>query len=285
VVRRSAMGKCEFCGEEAGVLRKRHRECQDKHEEGTKRIVAIAQDAITSRRDLTPVEESLLAISRACFVGPTSLRELLVQAWEKAVSEALEDNILSRDEEHALVTFAKRFSLEHKDLDGHGALTRLAKSEVLRSIVEGNVRSRADIVGFIPFNLQKGEKLIWVFQNVKYYAQKTKRTYVGASQGLSIRVMKGVYYRVGSFKGRPVDVQETVHVDTGAFGVTDRHIYFAGRTKAFRIRHDNVVSLTPYSDGIGIQRDAPTATLQSFVTGDGWFTYNLLANLSRCSAD
>jgi hypothetical protein len=47
------------------------------------------------------------------------------------------------------------------------------------------------------------------------------------------------------------------------------------------VAYDKIVSFTPYSDGIGIQRDAQTAKPQVFVTGDGWFTYNLIANLAK----
>ena len=46
-------------------------------------------------------------------------------------------------------------------------------------------------------------------------------------------------------------------------------------------RHERIVSFTPYTDGIGVQRDALTAKPQSFVTGDGWFTYNLVTNLAK----
>ena len=56
--------------------------------------------------------------------------------------------------------------------------------------------------------------------------------------------------------------------------------YFSGGGKSFRIRHDKIVSIQPYSDGVGIHRDAATAKPQVFATGDGWFTYNLLMNVS-----
>ena len=39
-----------------------------------------------------------------------------------------------------------------------------------------------------------------------------------------------------------------------------------------------IVTDMPYSDGVGIQRDAATAKPQFFITGDVWFTYNLLIN-------
>jgi hypothetical protein len=39
--------------------------------------------------------------------------------------------------------------------------------------------------------------------------------------------------------------------------------------------------IEPYSDGVAIQRDAQTALPQTFITGDGWFTYNLLVNITH----
>jgi hypothetical protein len=116
---------------------------------------------------------------------------------------------------------------------------------------------------------------------VAYYEQETRREYVGGYQGVSIRIARGLYYRTGGFKGHPVQKTETVYMDTGLLGVTNKHIYFAGSRKKFRIRHDKIVFFTPYSDGIGVQRDVASAKPQSFVTGDGWFTYNLLSNVSK----
>lgn len=82
---------------------------------------------------------------------------------------------------------------------------------------------------------------------------------------------------MGTFKGHPVDTTETVFVGSGLLAITSRHVYFSGGCKSFRIRHDKIVSIEPYSDGVGIQRDAQTA----MPTGDGWFTYNLLMNVSN----
>jgi hypothetical protein len=63
--------------------------------------------------------------------------------------------------------------------------------------------------------------------------------------------------------------------------VTTKHIYFSSPEKALRIAYDKIVSFLSYTDGVGVVRDAATARPQTFVTGDGWFTYNLLMNLSE----
>jgi hypothetical protein len=70
-------------------------------------------------------------------------------------------------------------------------------------------------------------------------------------------------------------------VDNGVLGITNKHIYFAGPMKSFRIAYNKIVSVAPFSDGIGVVRDAATAKPQIFVTGDGWFTYNLATNLAQ----
>jgi len=72
-----------------------------------------------------------------------------------------------------------------------------------------------------------------------------------------------------------------VHVDTDLLGVTTKHIYFAGASKRFRINYSKIVAFEPYEDGIGVQRDAQRAKHQSFLTGDGWFVYNLIVNLAQ----
>ena len=68
-------------------------------------------------------------------------------------------------------------------------------------------------------------------------------------------------------------------MDTGLLGITTRHMYFAGDSKRFRVRHDRIVTIEPYSDGVGIMRDSVRARPETFRIGDGWFAYNLLRNI------
>ena len=81
--------------------------------------------------------------------------------------------------------------------------------------------------------------------------------------------------------GFGVEWEETVHQDTGLLGFTTKHLYFSGPKKKFRVRYDRIVDFEPFSDGFGLMRDAQTAKMQSFRTGDGWFAYNLGVNLAQ----
>ena len=69
---------------------------------------------------------------------------------------------------------------------------------------------------------------------------------------------------------------EVVHIDTGVMALTTRHIYFHGSLKSFRIPFSKIVSFSPHSDGIEINRDVANAKPQIFMTKDSWFAYNLV---------
>ena len=371
------MGKCAYCGSDAGFLRRKHRECESLHLMGRQRMVAMVADA-AARPDfsevalmsdlstlaansyvddngiraviaegwhhavkesladgiLTRAEESRLrdfreqlAIAKQEPAASLAARQLdravhdrvvlearlvaispnpgydhfleleanldeslpsraerraaLLQAWEAAVAGSLENGVLSLDEENALVRYMRHFYLSQSDLDRNGAYRNMVKSAIIREAAEGIVPNRLGKTVPHPFNLTKSEQLVWVVADVDYYEVKTRRQRQGSSHGLSIRVAKGIYYRPSIFQSQTVEWEETVHEDTGLLGVTSKHLYFHGSRCGFRIRYDRIVSFEPFTDGIGVMRDAQTAKPQSFRTGDGWFIYNLVVNLAQ----
>jgi len=279
------VGNCLHCGKSAGWFRSKHKECEAKHEAGRERIIALAQRAVKDGSDLAAAQDEVGRVAASAFVPTDMVPKLWMTAWENAVQGALEDSVLTAEEETTLLRAAEHLGWKQDDLYANGAFAKLVQAGVLRDLMEGKLPSRYEVKGQLPFNFQKGEELLWAFPGVQYYEVRTRRTFVGGSQGFSVRVARGVYYRVGGFRGEAVQNAETVLVDTGLVGVTQKHLYFAGPLKSFRVRFDKIVSFTPYSDGIGFQRDALTAKPQALLTGDGWFIYNLVTNLSSIQAD
>jgi hypothetical protein len=282
------VGNCKYCGKPAGLLRDKHKECEQHYLEqeravqlAKEQVSAAISQAILDSGDFNGIEGKLATIEQTHQVPPSERRDLLIKGWETAVECILEDGVLDTTEEQRLVSFQKRFSLTSGDLNGNGALEKVVKAAVLRDILNGVLPQRLNMNSVIPVNLQKGEQIVWIFPESNYYEDKTRREYVGGSQGVSIRVMKGVYYRVGAFKGQAVEHTERVYIDTGSVVITNKHIYFAGPRKSLRVPYAKIVSFEPFSDGIGIMRDTTTAKPQVFETGDGWFTYNLVTNLSQ----
>ena len=245
------------------------------------RLVLAARMAALSTEEgdkhLNAISDSL----RESELTDRQARSMLVRAWETAVQGALEDGVISLDEEHALSLYLHHFDLSSADVNLNSTYTTLVKAGAIRELAQGIIPERQKLSGRIPFNLMKSEKLVWVFEGVDYIETVTRRETHGSSQGLSIRVMRGVYYRPSTFRSRTVEWDETGLVDTGLLGLTTKHIYFAGTKKRFRVRYDRIVTFEPYEDGVGIMREAQTAKPQTFITGDGWFAFNMATNLAQ----
>ncbi len=187
---------------------------------------------------------------------------ILIRAWEAVVEGALEDGLITLDEENALNRYMDHFNLTQAQMDQNGVLTQVAKAAVIRDIAEGIVPHRQNITGRVPFNLVKSEKLVWVTQEADHLEVVTRRKRRGSSHGLSIRAARGVYYRHGTCRSRSVKWEETVHQDTGLLRFTTKQIYFSGAKKKFRVRYDRIVDFEPFADGFGLMRDAQTAKPQ-----------------------
>ncbi len=277
------MGKCVYCGEKASLQRHFHKECHEKRESGTELLSAVTK-GIVEQTAVPELERELTQMARQSFHDKASILEAVIVGWEQTVEKFLEDGHLDESEESRLATFASGFGLGQAQLDRKGAWMRLAKGGALRDLLNGRIPSRLKIEGDLPFNFQKSEQLIWVLPDTKYYEDQKRRQFVGRSSGASIRIAKGVYHRVGAFKGNPVDTVETVLMGTGLFGVTNKNLYLSGSGKGFRVRLDKVVAIHPYEDGVVIQQEQATARPKTLITGDGWFTYNVLKNATNVSS-
>ncbi len=286
------MGDCIYCGLPAGFLRRRHKECQQKAEaEAAERkavidlaegnVRATAGAALAGQLPLEVLPEKLTNIIHGAGLDGQRARQLLISAWCETVDAALDNGLIDESEENRLAGYLNTLSIDREEVDADGHFGRMVKGALLNDLHAGRLPNRLNIIDRLPINLQAGEHIVWVWRNTRYLEDRVRRDRVGGSQGVSIRIMSGVYYRVGGFKSRPVDVAERIHVDTGMLIATDRNLYFAGPVKSTRIPYAKIVTFDPYSDGIGLTRDALTAKPQIFVTDDGWFTYNLVTNLAQ----
>jgi hypothetical protein len=70
------MSKCEFCGEEAGFLRK-NIECPQRYDEGGQRIVNHAQNSVFSSNPLDSLEKEINQAMEAVF--EEAVREAVCQ--------------------------------------------------------------------------------------------------------------------------------------------------------------------------------------------------------------
>ena len=76
---------------------------------------------------------------------------------------------------------------------------------------------------------KKGELVLWTGYGVYQVAGRTPSTFSGGSQGVSIPIVAGIRYRVGSFKGRTIPgVEMQMDKDQGMVKLTNQRLIFAG---------------------------------------------------------
>lgn len=275
------MGKCKFCGNPAGLFSSKHKECEKAYESGKQQIIFEVEDSVLNGNEFPKLKESIEEIAKTSFIDENTKKQFLIDGLNQAVDKFLEDGIIDSKEEETLNSFTNYFQIEQDDLDKNNLTVKIVKALVLRDVMEGEVNDRVGFQGNLPFLMQKSETVLWIFQDVNYYHQKTKTTYQGGSQGVSFRVAKGVYYRTGGFKAQPVKQEVNQLIGTGLLVLTNKHLYFHCPEKSLKIPYNKIISLQSYQNALGIQKDGVSAKPMTFENIDEWFVYNLISNLNN----
>lgn len=88
--------------------------------------------------------------------------------------------------------------------------------------------------------LQKEEKLILSLEGLSLHQYKITKT-KGMYQGVSIRVMSGLSYRIGGFTSKPREVLS--RLDIGELHLTTERIIFLGNRESVEIHYSKLLSI------------------------------------------
>lgn len=271
------MGICIYCGKDAGLFRKYHKNCKQKHDKYLNMIQPVIQKVITQG---TPIDECVGYVDNVCRIGVISKDERkseLLNGIDTIIQKSLEDSMLTNEEDNRINSLINAFKINAIDARHLKHANQLLQMRAIRAAASGTLEplDKQDY----PINFLKSEQLLYNFGNVKYFETKSKTEYVGGSHGVSIRIMKGVYYRIGGFKGRKVTTENSELLDIGILLLTSKNLYFYSGTSKFRIPYKKILSYTPSANGVEILKDLKTAKPQFFENNDGWFLYNMMQNI------
>jgi len=77
----------------------------------------------------------------------------------------------------------------------------------------------------------------------------------GGYAGPTIRVAKGVSFRMGSVAARSESHEELRNIDKGTLVLTNKRLIFMGSKRTTNIDLRKIISITAYKDGIASQRE------------------------------
>ncbi|GCD77422.1 hypothetical protein JCM31826_09040 [Thermaurantimonas aggregans] len=279
------MFACKYCGKFTLSFSSSHKQCREIHHQGltTLQNILKPENLLSENIDANQIAQNVNTICSTSFISESDKNKIVSEGLLNALTYSIDDHILSENEEKNLIGLFNVFA-SNPDLQKFYFLFKeyLQKADILQKLRAGKIGEIPLISESLPFLLQKNERIIFASKNVDYFETKVKTTYKGSSQGVSIRIAKGVYYRVGAFRGHPVKTEHQEYVGTGTLALSDKNIYFHSPTKSVKIPYSKIVTLESYENGITIMRDGAAARPQTFKGIDGWYysnAINLITNL------
>lgn len=267
------MPKCTLCDRTVLPPRRVHVKCRRANQEARAEIAELADRWLAgevSGREARAVVERLEA---EAFLRREHRGEALRGRFEKQVREALDDAVLTVEEESQLGDFAEVFGLGREELDRDGWFTRYVQSAALRDLLHGKMPQ-----AMLPMELEPGEALLWLFPTAQLTEGEAEPTDEDAHAAGSVRVSTGLYFRMADLSRKGVAGGRLKPVDYGSLGVTNRYAHFAGKHGRLRLRLEELEELEPTVKGVRFRRPGRSGRLEGFETGDGWFLVNLLTN-------
>ena len=219
----------------------------------TPRFAAGVRDAIADDRISATERENLQRLRQRLTLDEQTAKGIIQSAaqdrLDHAAMEAIADARLSPDEMTALYGLAANLGVKLAlDVPTRAAFERM---QLLWRIDNGQLPTIT-----VPINLQKNE-VCHAEVGAIWYEHRTRTVRVNYGGPVaSIRICKGLRYRVGSVGVHRITREELTEIDRGTLYLTSKRVIFDGQKKNTTIRLSSLLSFTPLSDGVILEKSA-----------------------------
>ncbi|MEI6587806.1 MAG: hypothetical protein WCO05_02560 [Candidatus Moraniibacteriota bacterium] len=172
------------------------------------------------------------------------VRGMRAEIFTTAFAVAKSDEQVTKDEEQELLSIQKYLGLADDEIQS--SKKELARLRLLNEIQQGNM----PMIPVTNLIMQKGERAYWVEPATLAEEKVLRRRFEGGSQGMSFRIMKGVSYRVGGFRGHSVSETGIVAVSSGELVITSKRAIFRGNNKSFAVKLDKILDIQLFTNGL-----------------------------------
>ena len=130
---------CRHCGQQTGLLRRTHPECQQTHQAGFQEMLQIAAQAASAHTfNEAALRQTLGAIAQRSHATAEDIEQALEKGFAQGVTQAMSDGILTRQEEERLRDFRDHLALEEGSAD-RKTLATLDRASSDRLIMEARL--------------------------------------------------------------------------------------------------------------------------------------------------
>ena len=212
---------------------------------------------------------------------PVDIEDAYLYVLNKAASNFLKKGNMTDDEQQKIDDYIKYLKLPVNNLPApyqNSEISKLGQVNIINNLSRGII----PVNNFsAPIMLGKGESIIWIYNGVTMYQEKTVKEYGGRRTGWSFRIMKGVTYHTGGMKFKPIEHSFMDNKGVGTLYITNKHLIFQSPTAAQKIAYSKMIGVTPYSDGIEVHREGTNIKRLTFQGFDSWFFMNVISQISN----
>jgi hypothetical protein len=228
-------------------------------------VIVVERDTLIPRFEetvTTLIEEGIVTLDeRAAIdqlandlrVSPIVRKELqskpLTQRLNKAVAERLTNRRLSDEEFEEFVDIARHLGV-------HPSFDNATPESMHRCAFLWRIESGEFPV--IRASVQLRDDELCHFVAPARWLESRSRTFASSQSApdATVRVARGMSYRVGTSRPRRLTVDELAEVDTGTLYLTSQRVIFQGTDHSFAQSLDSLQSVDVFADGIAFERDA-----------------------------
>ena len=173
------------------------------------------------------------------------IKNMKAEIFTAAFNAAKNDQQITKEEEQELLDIQKYLGIEEAEISN--TKKELARLRILNEIQNGNMPTPPTVTNLVT---QKAEVIYWAEPSSLVEEKVINRRFQGGSRGVSLRIMKGVSYRIGAYQGRVVSQTGMVVVSNGELIITSKRVIFRGDRKSFSIKLENILDIQLFSNGI-----------------------------------
>lgn len=245
-----------------------------------KMIRGFLAEYFTGQKPLQRVLQICQQIMSVLPLSSTQKQDTYLYMLNQAAENYMKDRLLTDDEQQRIDEYMQTLGLSVSNLPPQfqgSEISRIEQTKMLKLLQQGGL-PQTNIQA--PVLLGKGEVVLWCYDGVTMWQEKVKREFVGGHSGFTFRIIKGVNYRVGNFKGHPVEHSYMDDAGTGSLYITNKHIIFHSTERSTKIPYKKIIGLNPYQDGMGVQCDGANAKKLVFQGFDCSFVLNIMSFVS-----
>lgn len=274
------MGRCIYCGQDAGLFFSKHKECEEKHATALAELNSRIKDYFKGGTDASSIGSALQALSRTSFINKDDAIMLAgkeIENFCQSLCYPVTDSAMRIVQDLIVALNIKASEINAYNGALRNMKQKYAQSSVLQQLSQGILPPPTPTKALLGRN----EHLLWTYNGVKMLQEKVEKEYFGKRSGWSYRIAKGLTYHSGGTKLKPIEHSYMKEEGIGSLYITDMNLIFQSNTSAIKVPYKKMVGITPYSDGAEVHRDGTNAKRLVFQGFDGDFLMNILYNIQK----